>query len=195
MERQRHHLVPQILEAIPVAVERGLRLPIVYNTSAYDSLRSLQLLDGIVDIYMPDFKFWDRERSRFYLKAPDYPDVARRTIKEMHRQVGTLRIDASGLARHGVLIRHLVMPGVLEDTQEIMRWIATELSPDSYVNVMAQYRPTGQVGRNPRYEAVNRRIRPDEYTAAVRAAIDADLSRLDGHPVAPDVSLSCREQV
>jgi putative pyruvate formate lyase activating enzyme len=173
------HVVPQILEALPLAVECGLRLPIVYNTSAYDSLRSLHLLDGIVDIYMPDFKFWDREHSRLYLKAPDYPDVARHTIREMHRQVGPLRLDASGLARRGVLIRHLVMPGALEDTREIMRWIATELGPDSYVNVMAQYRPAGQVGRNPKYETVNRVIRPEEYADAIRAATAAGLTRLD----------------
>ena len=175
------HVVPQILEALPPAVERGLHLPIVYNTSAYDSMRSLALLDGIVDIYMPDFKFWDRERSRLYLKAPNYPEVARRTIKEMHRQVGPLQFDASGLARRGLLIRHLVMPGALADTQEIMRWIAAELGPESYVNVMAQYRPAGQVGRNPRYEyeAINRPIHPEEYAGALRAAMAAGLSRLD----------------
>jgi putative pyruvate formate lyase activating enzyme len=173
------HVVPQILEALPFAVERGLRVPIVYNTSAYDSMHSLQLLDGIVDIYMPDFKYWDRERSRLYLKAPDYPEVARRTIKEMHRQVGPLQLDASGIARRGVLIRHLVMPDALPDTQAIMRWIAAELGPESYVNVMSQYRPAGQVGRNPRYEAINRPISSEEYTAAVRAATDAGLSRLD----------------
>jgi putative pyruvate formate lyase activating enzyme len=173
------HVVPQILEALPIAVDLGLRLPLVYNTSAYDSLRSLELLDGIVDIYMPDFKFWDCARSRLYLKAPDYPDVARETIKKMHRQVGPLRLDASGLATRGVLIRHLVMPDALQDTREIMRWIAAELGPDSYVNVMAQYRPANQVGRNPRYESINRPIYPEEFAAAVRAATAAGLTRLD----------------
>jgi putative pyruvate formate lyase activating enzyme len=174
------HVVPQILEALPIAVDLGLRLPLVYNTSAYDSMRSLALLDGLVDIYMPDFKLWDRERSRLYLKAPDYPDVARRAIAEMHRQVGPLQVDTAGLARRGVLIRHLVMPGALADTQQIMRWIAGELGRDSYVNVMAQYRPAAQVGRNPKYESINRPIRPDEDSAAVRAALEAGLRRLDG---------------
>jgi len=173
------HVVPQILEALPVAVEMGLRLPLVYNTSSYDSMHSLRLLDGIVDIYMPDFKYWDPDSSRLYLKAPDYPEVARRTIAEMHRQVGPLVIDRSGLARRGVLLRHLVMPGALEETRRIMRWIAETLGPQTYVNVMAQYHPAGQVGRNPRYEAINRRIFQEEYAAAVRAALEAGLTRLD----------------
>jgi putative pyruvate formate lyase activating enzyme len=174
------HVVPQILEGLPLAVDRGLRLPLVYNTSAYDSARSLALLDGIVDIYMPDFKLWDRERSRLYLKAPDYPEVARQTIAEMHRQVGPLQLDAAGLARRGVLIRHLVMPGALDDTRAIIGWIVTTLGRESYLNLMAQYRPANLVGRNPRYEAINRPVHPEEYAAAVRAARDAGLWRLDG---------------
>ncbi len=105
------HVVPQILEALPIAVEHGLRLQIVYNTSSYDSMHSLRLMDGIVDIYMPDFKYWDREMARHYVKAPDYPEVARRVIKEMHRQVGPLKLDEFGLAKRGLIIRHLVMPG------------------------------------------------------------------------------------
>ena len=174
------HVVPQILEALPVAVDLGLRLPIVYNTSAYDSMRSLALFDGIVDIYMPDFKMWDHEMCRVYLKAPDYPDVARQTIKEMHRQVGSLALDEHGLASRGLLIRHLVMPGQIAGTAEILRWIATELSTDSYVNVMAQYAPAGQVGMNPRYDTIDRRISDVEYAAAVRTAREAGLRRLDG---------------
>src|SRR5712691_7684679 len=105
------HVVPQMLEALLIAVERGLRLPLVYNTSAYDSAESLELLDGIVDIYMPDFKYWKPDSAQRYLKAADYPDVARARIKEMHRQVGELRTDANGLAYRGLNIRHLVMPG------------------------------------------------------------------------------------
>ncbi|HXF82429.1 MAG TPA: radical SAM protein [bacterium] len=173
------HVVPQILEALPHAVARGLRLPLVYNTSSYDSMHSLRLLDGIVDIYMPDFKYWEPESARLYLKAPDYPEVARRTIAEMHRQVGPLVLDRAGLARRGVLLRHLVMPGALEETRQIMRWVASTLGPQTYVNVMAQYHPAGQVGRNPRYAAINRRISPEEYAAAVQAALDAGLTRLD----------------
>ncbi|MGH7406986.1 MAG: radical SAM protein, partial [Candidatus Methylomirabilales bacterium] len=116
------HVVPQILEALPHAVQGGLRLPIVYNTSAYDSLESLGHLDGIVDIYMPDFKVWDRQVAKRYLKAPDYPEAARAAIKEMHRQVGPLTFDERGLARRGLLVRHLVMPGGLGGTREVMRF-------------------------------------------------------------------------
>ncbi len=173
------HVVPQILEALPQAVELGLRLPIVYNTSAYDSLHSLRLLDGVVDIYMPDFKFWDREMSRLYLKAPDYPEVARRVIAEMHRQVGPLKLDERGLARRGVLLRHLVMPGGIAGSEEIFRWIAQEVSVHTYVNIMDQYYPAGRVGVDRRYDAINRRILPEEYFAAVRAAREAGLYRLD----------------
>ncbi|HEU5299762.1 MAG TPA: radical SAM protein [bacterium] len=173
------HVVPQILEALPLAVEMGLRLPLVYNTGSYDSLHSLHLLDGIVDIYMPDFKYWERETARVYLKAPDYPEVARRTIAEMHRQVGPLVIDRYGLAARGVLLRHLVMPGAADDTRQIMGWIAQTLGTDTYVNVMAQYRPAGQVGRSPRYAAIDRPILPEEYASAIRAAREAGLHRLD----------------
>lgn len=173
------HVVPQALEALLIAVEHGLRLPLIYNTSAYDSPESLQLLDGVVDIYMPDFKFWDPEMSRLYLKAPDYPEVARRTIAEMHRQVGELKLDEFGLARRGVLIRHLVMPGGIAGTREIMNWIARELSVHSYVNIMDQYYPAGLVGTNPRYDAINRRITPQEFAEAVAAARAAGLYRLD----------------
>ncbi len=173
------HVVPEILEALPHAVETGLRLPIVYNTSSYDSMHSLRLLDGIVDIYMPDFKYWNPERARHYLKAPDYPEVARGVIKEMHRQAGPLRLDEHGLARRGVLIRHLVMPGAIDDTREIMRWIAVEIGLDAYVNVMDQYHPAGQVGRNPKYEDINRRLLREEFEEAVRAARGAGLHRLD----------------
>ena len=173
------HVVPEILEALPMAVELGLRLPLVYNTSAYDSTHSLRLLDGIVDIYMPDFKFWDREMSRLYLKAPDYPEVARRVISEMHRQVGPLKFDEHGLARRGVLLRHLVMPGGIAGSREIFQWIAAEVSVDMYVNIMNQYRPAGRVGSDERYETINRRIHPHEFEETVRTARDAGLHRLD----------------
>jgi putative pyruvate formate lyase activating enzyme len=172
------HVVPQIVEALPLAIERGLRLPIVYNTSAYDSMESLELMDGIVDIYMPDFKYWDSEMARKYSKAPDYPDVARRTIKEMYRQVGDLVMDEHGLAKRGVLIRHLVMPGDIAGTREVMRWIARELSPTTYVNVMAQYYPAGKVSPG-EYPEINRRLTPTEYERALDEARRAGLDRLD----------------
>src|SRR5439155_316790 len=139
------HVVPQLLEALLLAADAGLTLPLVYNTSAYDSLRSLELLDGVVDVYMPDYKYWDGARARRYLKAEDYPDVARRVIREMHRQVGPLRFDRGGLAVRGLLVRHLVMPGALDDAREIFRFLATEVSADTYVDVMDQYHPAGAV--------------------------------------------------
>ena len=172
------HVVPQLLEALPLAIERGLRLPIVYNTSAYDAMESLELLDGVVDIYMPDFKYWDRECARKYSRAPDYPEVARRTIKEMHRQVGDLVMDERGVAKRGLLIRHLVMPGNVAGTREVMRWIAQELSPNTYVNVMPQYYPAGKVSRSEHAE-INRRVSPSEYEKALEEAWAAGLKRLD----------------
>jgi putative pyruvate formate lyase activating enzyme len=175
------HVVPQILEALFLAVERGLRLPLVYNTSAYDSLDSLALMDGIVDIYMPDFKFWDPESARRYAKAPDYPEAARRAIKEMYRQVGPLIIDEQGLALRGVLLRHLIMPGGVVGTREIMNWIGRELGPETYVNLMAQYHPAGRVAGT-EYPEINRSISPSELEQAVDAFHSAGLSRLDREP-------------
>jgi putative pyruvate formate lyase activating enzyme len=163
------HVVPQVLEGLVIAVEAGLRLPIVYNTSAYDSMESLRLLDGVVDIYMPDFKLWDTEKSLRYLTAKDYPEAARNALKEMHRQVGVLKMDERGLAKRGVLVRHLVMPGMPEETRQILRFLAEELSPDTFVNVMAQYHPAGKVS-NQKYSDINRRLHPDEYRSAVKFA-------------------------
>ena len=172
------HVVPQILEALPLAIRGGLRLPLVYNTGAYDSLESIELMDGVVDIYMPDFKFWDAEMARRYLKAPNYPEAARRAIKAMHQQVGDLVLDESGLALRGVLLRHLVMPGEIAGTREIMDWVARELGPNTYLNVMPQYRPAGKVSRT-EYVEINRRITGDEFEKAVHAAHAAGLRRLD----------------
>lgn len=172
------HVVPQILEALPIAIQAGLRLPIVYNTSAYDSLEGIRLMDGVVDIYMPDFKFWDPEMAKRYIKSRDYPEAARTAIKEMHRQVGPLRFDRRGLAKRGVLVRHLVMPGGIAGTQQIMHFLATELSPDTYINIMAQYRPAGKVNAES-YSEINRMVTPREYEEAVRIAYDQGLHRFD----------------
>jgi len=172
------HVVPQILEALLLAVERGLRLPLVYNTGGYDSLKSIQLMSGIVDIYMPDFKLWNTETARRYLKAPNYPEAARRAILEMHRQVGPLVFDENGLALRGVLIRHLVMPGLVEETRQILKWIAHELGPDTYVNLMDQYYPAGKVGET-EYSEINRRISSDEYEMALESTSAVGLHRLD----------------
>ncbi|MBI3081537.1 MAG: radical SAM protein [Gemmatimonadetes bacterium] len=172
------HVVPQMVEAVAVAIARGLGLPIVYNTSAYDSQESLALMDGIVDIYMPDFKYWSAERSRTYLKAEDYPDAARAAIKEMHRQVGPLQMDADGLARRGLLVRHLVMPGCLDETRSILQWIATELGTDTYVNLMDQYHPAGKVAAGS-YAEINRQLTRAEFHAAQQMAREVGLMRLD----------------
>jgi putative pyruvate formate lyase activating enzyme len=173
------HVVPQILEALPRAVERGLRVPTVYNTSAYDSPASLRLLDGAVSVYMPDFKLWTAERARRYLKRADYPDVARESLREMHRQVGDLVLDERGLAVHGLLVRHLVMPGLLAETEAILCWLAEELGPGTYVNLMAQYHPSGRVGRD-EYGEIGRRVHREEYEAAAELADALGLRRLDG---------------
>ncbi len=171
------HVVPQILEALPLAVEAGLRLPIVYNTSAYDSLESLRLLDGIVDIYMPDFKFWDSTLSLRYLKAKDYGAAACRVIKEMFRQVGPLRFDERGLAKRGVLVRHLVMPGLLEETGHIFDFLAETMGRDTYINVMEQYYPAGKV-TGQKYAEINRGLTSAEFAEAVQMARAAGF-RLD----------------
>lgn len=172
------HVVPQVLEALVIAVEEGLRLPIVYNTSAYDAMESLRLLEGIVDIYMPDFKFWSPHLAQRYVKAKDYPEVARRVILEMHRQVGDLVIDEEGLARRGLLLRHLVMPGFLEETKAILRFVAEEISRNTYVNLMDQYYPAGRVDAQ-HYAELNRRLTRSEYAEAVAYAQELGLTRLD----------------
>ena len=173
------HVVPQVVEAIAEAVPKGLRLPIVYNTSAYDAVASLKLLDGLVDIYMPDFKFWHRESARAYAKAKDYPECAREAIQEMHRQVGALRFTRDGLACRGLLVRYLVMPGQLDEAKAIFQWLATTLSADTYVNIMAQYRPAYEVGARSKYAAINRRPFPKELASAARLARRAGLWRFD----------------
>ena len=173
------HVVPQILEALVIAVERGLRLPLVYNTSAYDSIESIHWMAGIVDIYMPDFKLWDAEHCRKYLVASNYAEAARAVIAEMHAQVGELKVDENGLALRGVIVRHLIMPGLLDDTHEIMSWIAENLSRDTYVNVMDQYYPAHKVETEPRFAEINRAISGDEFCGALDLARNAGLWRFD----------------
>jgi len=174
------HVVPQILEALPRAIERGLRLPIVYNTSAYDSLHSLQLMEGIVDVYMPDFKYWSRDKAQRYLKCPRYPETARRVIREMHRQVGDLKVGANGLARRGLLVRHLVMPDELDETRRIMEWLAEDISTHTYVNIMGQYYPAAKVLEQPeKYESIDRHVSNREMSLAREYASEAGLYRFD----------------
>jgi putative pyruvate formate lyase activating enzyme len=170
------HVVPQIIEALVPAIEQGLEVPLVYNSGGYDSKQTLQLLDGIFDIYMPDFKFWDGKWADRFCKAPDYRDIATESIKEMHRQVGDLVLDKEGIAVKGLLVRHLVMPEQVAGTSEIMEFLAREISPNTYVNVMDQYRPCGSADKD---EFINRRLTSREYKNAVGAAKKAGLTRLD----------------
>jgi putative pyruvate formate lyase activating enzyme len=170
------HVVPQILESLRLAVEAGLRTPLVYNSGGYDRVSTLRLLDGIVDIYMPDFKFWDAKVATDACDAPDYPAVARRALIEMHRQVGDLMIDGSGVATRGVLVRHLVLPGNMAGTREVMRFIAGDVSPNSYVNIMAQYRPCGRADE---VKGLEDFPTTTDYTEAVRAAKEEGIRRLD----------------
>ena len=170
------HVVPQIIAALPQAVAKGLNVPLVYNSSGYDSVATLKILEGIFDIYMPDFKFWSEESGKRYAKASDYPEVARRALREMHRQVGDLVLDDAGVAVRGLLVRHLVMPGGLDETRAIMQFLAQELSVDTYVNVMDQYRPCGLARQ---YPPIDRGVNGAEYREALDAAREAGLHRLD----------------
>ncbi len=170
------HVVVQIREAIRIARCEGLQIPVVYNSSGYDRVASLRLLAGLVDIYMPDCKFSTSMSSSRYTNSRNYPEVMKKAIKEMHRQVGDLDIAPDGLARHGLLVRHLVMPGLLDETREIMTFLAREISPNTYVNIMDQYRPCHRATEFPE---INRSLRPEEYRQALRIARDAGLVRFD----------------
>nr|POE51985.1 uncharacterized protein CFP56_78932 [Quercus suber] len=201
------HIVPQIVLSILHAKSLGLRLPIVYNTSSFDSLESIELMDGLVDIYLPDFKVWEKSTSRRLLKAEDYASIAKESIKAMHAQVGDLCFTPDGLAKSGVLLRHLVMPGHEEEGKQIVRWLAENVSKDLFVNVMEQYHPRAHVGKTKRttlqrtrdatnriiepgglpadasvqqevrYEDINRPVGLDEVTRVRHAAKEAGLWR------------------
>ncbi len=170
------HVVPQILAALEIAADRGLALPLVYNSGGYDRVETLQLLEGVFDIYMPDFKFWGPDFAAKVCEAPNYPEVAKNALVEMHRQVGDLEIGPDGLARRGLLVRHLAMPRGLAGTEQIMAFIADRISRDTYVNVMPQYRPCGRAEAVAGLEAF---LSPDEYESALEAARAAGLTRLD----------------
>jgi len=170
------HVVPQILQALIIAVEHGLHVPLVYNTGGYDKVDTIRILDGVFDIYMPDFKFWDAHWAERFCNAPDYRKQAVAAIREMHRQVGDLVVNESGVAVKGLLVRHLVMPNDVAHTKEVMTFLAEKISKDTYVNVMDQYRPCGKAIWDP---AVNRRITRNEYVTALRWAKEAGLHRLD----------------
>jgi len=161
------HYVPQIVAALALAARQGLRIPLVYNCGGYELVETLQKLEGIVDIYMPDFKYADPDIALRLSKAPHYPRYAKEALKEMQRQVGDLVLDKRGIAVKGLIIRHLVLPGGLAGTEEVMEFIAREISPTAYVNVMAQYYPAYEAYR---YPPLNRRITREEYMEALEAA-------------------------
>ena len=161
------HYAPQILASLPEAIERGLRLPIVYNCSGYESIEVIRLLEGVVDIYMPDAKYMDGRHSEKFSNAPDYPKIIKEVLKEMHRQVGDLTANPEGIAERGLLIRHLVMPHGVASSEAVLRFIAEEISVHSYVNIMDQYRPEYRAHEFPE---INRRITQKEYLEAVQWA-------------------------
>jgi putative pyruvate formate lyase activating enzyme len=172
------HYVPQIVKTLSVARDRGLTVPIVYNCGGYESIKAIRLLDGIVDIYMPDIKFLDPGLSMKYCRAEDYPEVVREVIREMYRQVGDLVVDERGIAKRGLLIRHLLMPGCLDDAKNILRFIKDEISADAYVNIMAQYHPCYRAGE---FNELSAGISPGEYREALSFAGSIGLTRAATH--------------
>ncbi|UCH80181.1 MAG: radical SAM protein [Nitrospiraceae bacterium] len=170
------HQVPVILASLEIAIDKGLKIPLVYNCGGYESVDTIRLLDGVIDIYMPDFKYSSPDAARRYSKAEDYPAVAKAAIKEMHRQVGDLIMDNKGVAQMGLLVRHLVLPEGLAGTTEIVRFLADEISVNTYTNIMAQYYPCYKAQDHP---PLDRRLTTEEYKDAIKAAKNAGLRRLD----------------
>jgi len=170
------HVVPYILEALELAVSRGLHLPLVYNTGGYDSVETLKLLDGIVDIYMPDMKYSNEKTAEQLSGIKEYPRVNKAAVKEMHRQVGDLQLDEQGVALRGLLVRHLVLPDRLAGTHKVVRFLAQEISTDTYLNIMAQYHPGYKAFDIPQ---LARPVNRQEFCEAVELAQQQGLNRLD----------------
>ena len=170
------HVVPQILSAVEMACKNGLNIPLIYNSGGYDRVETLELLHHVIDIYMPDFKFWDSDVAEMTCQAPDYPEVARKAIREMYCQVGDLALDEAGIAQRGLLVRHLVLPEGLAGTREIMRFICREISCNTYVNIMSQYRPCGDVTG---IKALQRSVSRNEFRDALSAAKAEGITQID----------------
>lgn len=170
------HVVPQILSALQIAISKGLSIPLVYNTGGYDSIETLRLLEGVVDIYMPDFKFHDPEAAEIAKVPGDYPDVIKKALLEMYRQVGDLTVDHVGLAQRGLLVRHLVLPEGLAGTRGVMRFLSNKVSKKTYVNIMSQYRPCGTA---PQEEFLLRPVSVEEYRDAIRIAVEEGLTEFE----------------
>jgi len=175
------HVVPQILAALVPALEGGLQIPLVFNSSGYESSAGLALLAGAIDIYLPDFKFWRSETASRYARASDYPEQARRALLHMYHQVGDLVVNPAGIAQSGLLVRHLLMPGMIDETEAILHFIATQLSTATYVNIMGQYHPCGRADQ---FDELGRPLNGSEYRQAFEIAKTLGLSRLDR----PDVT-------
>jgi putative pyruvate formate lyase activating enzyme len=171
------HVVAPILEAVLLAAQAGLRIPLVYNTGGYDSLAALKLLDGVIDIYMPDMKYGDSDVGKRLSETPDYVRHNQRAVREMHRQVGDLVLDERGIARRGLLVRHLVLPDGLAGTRTVARFLA-KLSPDTYINIMGQYRPAYRAAAED-HGPMSRPVTQQEVAAAREMARDAGLHRFD----------------
>lgn len=169
------HVVPQILESLPLAIKQGLRVPLIYNTSSYDRVKTLKLLRGIIDIYMPDVKYAAKVVARRYSLVEDYPKIMKKAVKEMWKQVGDLEIDEQGIARRGLLVRHLVLPENLAGTRKIMEFLVKEISPNTFLNIMDQYQP---YFKTEQYPEINRSLRQKEYEEAVKMAKEVGLKRL-----------------
>ena len=177
------HFTPGIVEALAIAREEGLDLPIVWNTGGYERAEVIRELDGVIDIYMPDVKWAEDEPAALYSKAPNYWDTNREALREMHHQVGDLQIDEDSLATQGLLVRHLVMPGYVENAKSILEFLHQEISPDTYVNIMGQYTPYYKAASEDRYYEINRRVSQEEYREVVEYARDLGLSRIETNPV------------
>ena len=169
------HVVPQILEALPLAIKQGLNIPLVYNCGGYESLETLKILDGVVDIYMPDIKFTDPSVAEKYCQSRDYPEKSALALKDMQRQVGDLQCDSSGVATSGLLLRHLIMPNQLASTESWVRFVSREISPYACLHLMEQYHPAGNIQKHPELQ---RRISMQEYLRALEITKDYGLKPL-----------------
>jgi len=183
------HVIPYILDALELAVTMGLNLPLVYNTGGYDSIETLLLLDGIVDIYMPDMKYSDEKTAEQFSGIKDYPEVNKAAVKEMHRQVGDLQLNEQGIAQRGLLIRHLVLPNGLAGTREIVRFLAQEVSTSTYLNIMAQYHPCHKAFDIP---LLSRSVNQQEFSEAIELARQQGLDRLDKYHFSSSLRLILR---
>jgi len=170
------HVVPQILAALEIAVQGGLHIPLVYNTSAYDRMETIKLLEDTIDIFMPDFKFWESGVAESTCNAPDYPEAAKTAITEMHRQVGDLIVNSDGIAVRGLLLRHLVLPQELAGTREVMKFVYDHISPHTYVNIMPQYRPCGKAEF---IKDLGKPLSPNEFKRALKIAEFQGILRWD----------------